>query len=170
MFRPDPIHPLAAKKRGPVFIPLFPTPHRYPEQVVERFAGRMLLIPVGIARDMHRSEIIGKGNLIAEIQTGRRAALVRTDFIPVSFCDFEIFRLVFGSPELLPAKIVFLHIRIIILFGVGPVYVKRIRFAVRRSGPGNIVQLHISFHVTGYQISRSDDRSSDRLFLFRTSA
>ena len=71
MFRPDPIHPLAAKKRGPVFIPLFPTPHRYPEQVVERFAGRMLLIPVGIARDMHRSEIIGKGNLIAEIQTGR---------------------------------------------------------------------------------------------------
>ena len=40
----------------------------------------------------------------------------------------------------------------------------------RRSGPGNIVQLHISFHVTGYQISTSDDRSSDRLFLFRTSA
>lgn len=70
MFRPDPIHPLAAKKRGPVFVPLFPTPHRYPEQVVERFAGRMLLIPVGIARDMHRSEIIGKGNLSPKYRPG----------------------------------------------------------------------------------------------------
>ena len=81
MFRPDPIHPLAAKKRGPVFIPLF----QLRTDTRNRSSSGL---PAGCSSSQSASlvicievrEIIGKGNLIAEIQTGR----VPPSYAPIS--------------------------------------------------------------------------------------